>query len=79
MGVREGYLKTWRDSCKYEATCEGDDYWKNSAKIQKQYDFLESHPDYSVCSHVYDNYLENDGVFQKIDIFKITIYNRGKF
>lgn len=80
MGVREGYLKTWRDSCKYEATCEGDDYWKNSAKIQKQYDFLESHPDYSVCSHVYDNYLENDGVFQKNRYFsKLPYITEGNF
>jgi len=36
---------------RYVAFCEGDDYWSDSQKIQKQVDFLEQHPDYALTTH----------------------------
>ena len=46
--------------CKGEfiAVCEGDDYWTDPLKLQKQVGFLEANPDYSICWTKY--YVKNE-------------------
>lgn len=44
---------------KYVAICEGDDYWVDPFKLEKQVGFLESHPSFSMCVHAAVEFYQN--------------------
>ena len=51
---------------KYMAMCEGDDYWTESLKLQKQVDFLEANPEYVLCQHKTEMIWEDDSCPPKL-------------
>ena len=46
---------------KYISYIEGDDYWTDNLKLQKQIEFLENNPEYTICMHnvIVDDYISN--------------------
>jgi glycosyltransferase involved in cell wall biosynthesis len=49
---------------KYAALCEGDDYWTDPHKLQKQADYMKANPQCSLCVHASD-YVHPDGSFMR--------------
>ena len=58
-------VKDWLTT-KYFAYCEGDDYWIDPKKLQKQVGFLEEHNEYDLCCSASRVYEQRKGCFTGI-------------
>lgn len=57
-----GRIQRNRAKGKYYALCEGDDYWTDPCKLQKQVDFLEANPEYVFTFHDCETLEQNTGI-----------------
>lgn len=53
------------ENVKYVAMCEGDDYWIDPYKLQKQVDFLESNPEFGMVYGKVHTWLQEENKFGK--------------
>ncbi len=58
IGINKTYIYP-RCKGKYIAYCEGDDYWNDPLKLQKQVDALEANENCTICHHQVDIIREN--------------------
>lgn len=67
VGPTENWIELLKNlRGKYVACLDGDDYWTNPLKLQKQVDFLEANPDFTICFHRAEFRYDDDNIPSKL-------------
>jgi len=69
LGISENFVFATKE-CKgsFIAFCEGDDYWLDDYKLQKQVDFLKNNSEYVVCYHNSNTVDQNNKIINNMFI-----------
>lgn len=81
QNAQQIYKACTESGAKYIAMLEGDDYWTDPLKLQKQVDFLEANPEFSMCFHNY--YTKKEGLLKEakpspLEVLSLSDYIKSK-
>ena len=67
LGMHDNHRATyWECRGQYIALLEGDDFWTDPRKLQKQVEFLEQHPECALCYHnvlIFDEHTNEEAFY----------------
>jgi glycosyltransferase involved in cell wall biosynthesis len=75
------YMRRWTEDVQYYAICEGDDYWTDPLKLQKQVEFMDCHPEIGLCYTDYNHldqasHVLTTSMFEEQNGYRTASYER---